>query len=218
MTLLAEGLMNREDPLGARQQPAWLVTVAASAGGIPALQAFIGALPGDLPAAVVILQHRAPDPKESYLNKILKRAGTMPVVNAVDTQAIETGKVYVARSDLHLTISRDRRFLYRDGTRIKRLLSSANPLFESAAVAFKDHVVAVVLTGHGSDATDGVQTVKAHGGIVIAQEPASAEAKSMPQAAIRSGAVDFVLPLDAIAATVDAIVRGRPTPVLTSTN
>ncbi len=210
--------MDSAHPLGARQEPAWLVTVAASAGGIPALQAVIGALPGDLPAAVVILQHRVPDPKEGYLNQILKRAGTLPVANAVDGQAIETGKVYVARSDLHLTISPDKRFLYRDGTRIKHLLSSANPLFESAASAFKDRLVAVVLTGHGSDATDGVQTVKAKGGIVIAQEPASAEAKSMPQAAIRSGAVDLVLPLEAIAGTVDAIVRGRPIPVLAATN
>ena len=141
-----------------------------------------------------------------------------PVVSAVDEQAIEAGKVYVARSDLHLTISPDKRFSYRDGTRIKHLRSSANPLFESAAAAFKNRLVVIVLTGHGSDATDGVQTVKAQGGVVIAQDPASAEAKSMPQAAIRSGAVDFVLPLEAIAGTVDAIIRGRPTPVVMSTN
>jgi two-component system chemotaxis response regulator CheB len=130
-------------------------------------------------------------------------------VSASDAQAIEAGKVYVARSDLHLTISPDRRFSYRDGTRIKHLRSSANPLFESAAAAFKDRLVAIVLTGHGSDATDGVQTVKAHGGIVIAQDPACAEAKSMPQAAVRSGAVDRVLPLEVIGKTVDAIVRGQ---------
>ena len=128
-----------EDRPGERQQAKWLVTVAASAGGIPALQAVIGALPRDLPAAVVILQHRVPDSRESYLNQILRRAGTLPVVSAVDAQAIEAGMVYVARSDLHLTISPDKRFLYRDGTRIKYLRSSANPLFESAALASKLH-------------------------------------------------------------------------------
>lgn len=208
--------MNWEDPPGPRQPVAWLVTVAASAGGIPALQTVIGALPGDLPAAVVILQHRAPDPSESLLNRILQRASALPVVSASDAQTIEAGKVYVARSDLHLTIADDRRFRYTNGTRIKYVRASANPLFESAAAVFKDRLIAIVLTGHGSDATDGVQTVKAHGGIVIAQDPSSAESQGMPQAAIRSGAVDLVLPLDAIAGTVDAIVRGRPTPALIS--
>ena len=195
----------------------WLVTIAASAGGIPALQAVIGALPHDFPAGIVVLQHRVPDPKESYLNQILRRSGTLPVVNADEAQPIESGKVYVARSDLHLTISPDKRFSYHDGARIKYLRSSANPLFESAAAAFKDRLIAIVLTGHGSDATNGVQRVKAHGGMVIAQDPASAEGKGMPQAAIKSGSVDLVLPLGAIAGAVDAIVRGRQSPVSITT-
>ena len=139
-------------------------------------------------------------------------------MSASDAQAIETGKVYVARPNLHLTVASDRRFRYMNGTRIKYLLSSANPLFESAAAVFKDRLIAIVLTGHGSDGTDGVQTVKAQGGIVIAQDPASAESKGMPQAAIRSGAVDFVLPLEEIAGTVDAIVRGRLTPLTIPAN
>lgn len=210
--------MDSSDPSGPTQQPSWLITVAASAGGIPALQTVIGALPRDLPASVVILQHRAPDRKNSLLNHILQRGSTLPVVSASDAQAIETGKVYVARPNLHLTVASDRRFRYMNGTRIKYLLSSANPLFESAAAVFKDRLIAIVLTGHGSDGTDGVQTVKAQGGIVIAQDPASAESKGMPQAAIRSGAVDFVLPLEEIAGTVDAIVRGRLTPLTIPAN
>jgi two-component system chemotaxis response regulator CheB len=202
----------------APSEAAWLVTIAASAGGIPALQALVGALPRDLPAAVVVLQHRVPDPRESYLNQILTRAGRLPVVTAAEGQAIEQGTIYVARSDLHLTVSSEKRFSYVDGRRIKYLLSSANPLFESAAAAFKHHLLAIVLTGQGSDATDGVQTVKAHGGLVIAQDPASAEHKSMPQAAIKTGAVDFVLPLESIGKAVDAIVRGGLVSRALSTN
>ncbi len=196
----------------------WLVTIAASAGGIPALQKLVASLPDDLPAAVIVLQHRVPQPTESHLNTILGRAGVLPVLNADEGQTIERGKLYVPRSDLHLTVTPQKRFSYVDGRRIKHLRSSANPLFESAAEAYKDRLIAIVLTGHGSDGTDGVQTVKTHGGLVIAQDPASAEHGSMPQAAIKSGAVDLILPLDAIGRAVDAIVRGRPLPRTGSIN
>jgi two-component system chemotaxis response regulator CheB len=191
------------------QDGEWLITVAASTGGIAALQTLVASLPQDLPAAVVVLQHRVPQPTESHLEAILGRAATLPVLTATEGQTIERGHVYVPRSDLHLTVTPQKRFSYTNGRRIKHLLASANPLFESAAEAYKDRLLAIVLTGHGSDGTDGVQTVKTHGGLVIAQDPIDAEHKSMPQAAITSGAVDFVLPLESIGQAVNAIVRGR---------
>jgi two-component system chemotaxis response regulator CheB len=89
------------------------------------------------------------------------------------------------------------------------LRSSANPLLESAAAVFGGRLVAVVLSGTGSDATDGVQTVKAHGGIVIAQDKASSEHWDMPEAAVKSGVVDYVLPIVNIAPTLNALVHGR---------
>jgi two-component system chemotaxis response regulator CheB len=84
-------------------------------------------------------------------------------------------------------------------------------LLESAARVMDGRLFAVVLSGAGADATDGVQTVKTHGGIVIAQDEASSEYWSMAQAAIRSGAVDRVLPLEQIAPTLVRLVGGRPT-------
>jgi two-component system chemotaxis response regulator CheB len=188
----------------------WLVTIAASAGGIEALQKLLAALPRDLPAAVVVVQHRRPHPRESYLNRIFARVTSMPVVTADHDQPILPGKVYVARSDLHLTVSPDRRFSYVDGTKVRFLLSAANPLFASAAAAFENRLIAVVLTGSGNDATDGVQTVKGHGGVVIAQDPRTALNSGMPLAAVESGAVDYVLPLEAIAPALTAIMRGEP--------
>jgi two-component system, chemotaxis family, protein-glutamate methylesterase/glutaminase len=121
---------------------------------------------------------------------------------------IVPGVVYVARPDLHLLVTPDCRFEYRDGHRIKFVRSSANPLFESAARVFDGRPVAVVLTGGGSDATDGVQSVRAASGTVIVQDQATSEHWSMPESAIRSGAVDLVLPLDAIAPALAALVSG----------
>lgn len=188
----------------------WLVTIAASAGGIEALKTVLAALPRDLPAAVVVLQHRPAEDTKNYLSQILGRVARLPVAMADENQPIVPGQVYLARSNLHLTVSPDRRFSYTDGTRIRFLLSSANPLFASAAAAFESRLIAVVLTGGGHDATDGVQTVKAHGGIVIAQDPRTARQSSMPQSAVATGAVDYVLPLEAIAPALAAIMRGEP--------
>jgi two-component system chemotaxis response regulator CheB len=134
----------------------------------------------------------------------------MPVVLAKEGQPIEPGVVYVSRPDLHLTVGPGGRFEYVDGTKVRGLFSSANPLFESAARAFNDRTIGVVLTGSGIDATDGVQTVKARGGIVVAQDPRTAEYGSMPTSAIQTGSVDHVLPLDAIAPALVAIVAGQP--------
>jgi two-component system chemotaxis response regulator CheB len=191
-----------------RKHP-WLIVFASSAGGIAALGTVLQALPHDLPAAVVVVQHRRPT-GTSHLRQILTRQARMPVVTATSGDHVSPGVIYLARPDRHLTVRPDRHFAYMDGKRIKYVLSSANPLLETAAQAFAGHVIAVVLTGGGSDATDGVQMVKAHGGVVIAQDQASSEHWSMPEAAVRTGAVDYVLPLEAIAPAIDAIVHGRP--------
>jgi two-component system chemotaxis response regulator CheB len=182
-------------------EPFWLIAIAASAGGIPAVLSLLAALPPAIPAAIVVVQHRSASPP-SILEQILARATRLPVGVPRIGDTIRPGCVYVARADRHLMIDDRKRFAYRDGTRVRGVLSSANPLFASAADAFQHRVIGVVLNGSGSDATDGVQSVKARGGIVIAQDPRTAAYSGMPTAAVASGAVDRVLPLDAIAAAL----------------
>jgi two-component system chemotaxis response regulator CheB len=186
----------------------WLIVIAASAGGLKALQALLASIPRDLAASLVIVQHRSPT-LPSYLLGLLAKMTQLPVLDARDGERIEAGRVYLARSDLHLTVSPKGRFQHVDGTRIRGLLSSANPLLESAARVFGDRTIGVVLTGSGMDATNGVQTVKAHGGCVIAQDPATAQFGGMPRSAIKTGAVDYVLPIEAIGPMLAAIVRGE---------
>jgi two-component system chemotaxis response regulator CheB len=126
----------------------------------------------------------------------------LTVRDASAGQRMNAGTLYLAKPDRHLTISRGGTFHYVDGTRIRHLRSSANPLFETAARFFGPKAIAVVLTGSGMDGTDGVQSIKASGGTVIAQDPKSARHRGMPAAAIQTGAVDLVLPLEAIAPTL----------------
>jgi two-component system chemotaxis response regulator CheB len=176
----------------------WLIVLAASAGGVPALQTVLSSLPRSLPGAVVVVLHR-PKGTGSVLAQILARVCPLPVTTAKFGDAIRSGCVYIARPDLHLTVRASKHFGYVDGKRVRGVLSSANPLLESAAGVFKNHVVGVVLTGTGMDATDGVQCVKAQGGIVIVQDPTTAQYAGMPTSALTTGAVDRVLPLEAIA-------------------
>lgn len=185
-----------------------VVLIAASADGIAAITAITAALPRDFPAAIVIVQHR-PATVESFLTSILAKRTQLPVDDAVKGQRLNSGTIYVASPKKHLTFTEDGFFQYVDGIRIRHSLSSANPLFESAARIFGPKAIAVVLTGSGMDATDGVQAIKTHGGTVIAQDPATARFQGMPTSAIRTGAVDFVLSLQEIGPRLLALVQQK---------
>jgi two-component system chemotaxis response regulator CheB len=186
----------------------WVITIAASAGGFEGVLTILATLSPGLPAAILVVLHRTPR-AEDGLVAVFSRYTRLPVRMAVDGQPVEAGVVYVARSDQHLRITLGGKFMYVDGARIRHLRSSANPLLESAAAAFGGRVIAVVLSGTGQDGTDGVQTVKKRGGIVIAQDRASSEHWDMPASAVKSGAVDYVLPIVDIGPALDAVVHGR---------
>ena len=188
-----------------------IVVVAASAGGVTALVHLIGMLPAGFPAPVVIVQHRSPT-HPSLLRTILAGRSRLPVKDAEQNDRLERGVVYVSRPDNHLSITSEGRFSYTDGSRIRFVHSSANPLFESAAAVFGFGTVGVVLTGYGQNGTDGVQAIKMRGGTVIAQDEATAEQFGMPGSAIRTGSVDYVLPLGNIADKLVKLIA--PPPVL----
>ena len=194
--------------MGPENEGHWLVAMAASAGGLAALATVLAQLPADLPASVVVLLHRRPL-RQSLLDKILARHARMPVHLAQPGMSLAPRCVYIAPADRHLIVNPDTRFAFQDGTRVRGVLSSANRLFETAAPVFRGRMIAVVLTGTGFDATDGVQEVKARGGIVIAQNEATSEYFGMPAAAIKTGVVDHVLPLNAIGPAIVGIVTGQ---------
>ena len=167
----------------------------------------LAALPTTLRAAAIVVQHRSAQ-LPNLLVDLLQRQTRLRVVPATDGAALEPGVVYVVPSDFHAAITPTRTLKLFDGRRIQHVRSSANPLFESAADVFGPRVVGVVLTGRGHDATDGVQAVRRNGGIVLVEDPLSAQAPSMPLSALRTGAVHLALPLAAIAPQITHIVDG----------
>jgi two-component system chemotaxis response regulator CheB len=174
-----------------------LVTIAASAGGIQALWQILASLPVDFPIPIAIVQHRTAQSPDR-LAYVLGRRSSLPVARAIEGEPLRAGRVYLAPAHCHLLVQPDKCLHFTDGRKIHHVRSSADPLMVSAAASLGSRVIAVVLTGGDSDATEGVKAVKAAGGTVIAQDEASSQCFGMPGAAIRTGAVDYILPLDEI--------------------
>ncbi len=187
-----------------------LVALAASAGGLPALSAVLSALPEGFPAAVLVVQHLDPRHR-SLMAEILSRRTPMKVKEAQEGDLLQPGTVYIAPPDRHLMVNTDGTLALTQSELVHFVRPSADLLFDSAAAARKERVIAVVLTGTGSDGSMGVQAVKKMGGTVIVQDQESSEFFGMPQASIQTGAVDFILPLKEIAPALITLVMESKT-------
>lgn len=185
-----------------------VVGIAASAGGMTALFSVLGGLPQHFPAAVVVVQHLAPNHR-SVLAELLSRKTELTVDEAVGGEPLEPGHVYTAPPDRHLLVNADLTLSLSSSPAVHFLRPSADPLFQSLADSCGERAVAVVLTGTGSDGTAGARAVKAGGGTVIAQDKQTSEFFGMPSAAIASGAVDAVLPLAEIAPALVSLMSSR---------
>ena len=190
-----------------------IVALASSAGGFRALAQVLTPLPQDFPVPVVIVQHL--DPRHSSLMaQILSRRTRLCVVEARNGERVQPGYVYVAPPDRHLLINGDRTMSLTQTELVHFVRPSADLLFESVAAAFRDRAIGVVLTGTGKDGSMGISAIKKMGGTVIAQDKGTSEFFGMPAAAIETGNVDFVLPLEDISSALLSLVmddadRGR---------
>lgn len=178
-----------------------VVVIASSAGGLNALSKILSALPADFPAAVLVVQHLSRQ-HPSQLADILGQRTTLTVKEVKAGDGLQPGKVYIAPPDQHLLINSDGTLGLSHSELVHFVRPSADLLFESAAAKFKQRVIGVVLTGKGKDGAMGVQAIKKMGGTAITQDQATSECFSMPEAAIDTGSVDLVVPLDEIAATL----------------
>jgi two-component system chemotaxis response regulator CheB len=184
-----------------------VVAVAASAGGLKALTAVLSPLTRDFPAAIVVVQHLDPRHR-SLMAEILDRCTALGVRQAEEGDVLRPGTAFIAPPDNHLLVNPDGVLSLSKSELVHFVRPSADRLFESVAAGYRDRAIAVVLTGSGSDGSTGVVAVKTMGGTVIAQDEATSEFLDMPSAAVRTGKVDFVLPLNEISAALVSLVRG----------
>lgn len=182
-----------------------LIVIGCSLGGMKALEIVLGALPADFAVPIAVVQHRYRNSNEA-LPQFLSRHSQLPVIDVDDQLWIKPGKVYLAPANYHLLVERGQFELSVDDA-VAYSRPSIDVLFESAADAYGRTLAGVVLTGANQDGARGVAKIKRKGGFVIVQEPKSAEASSMPEAAIAATRVDRILPLDRIGPFLAEICR-----------
>jgi two-component system, chemotaxis family, CheB/CheR fusion protein len=178
-----------------------VVGVGASAGGLEAFTQLLRALPVDTGMAFVLVQHLAPT-HESALAEILSRATSMPVTEVANEPKLEPNRVYVIPPGKEMIISRGHLQLLP-----RQASGKQHPIdhfFRSLAASQRQFAIGVVLSGTATDGTLGVEEIHAEGGITFAQDETAVQ-RGMPQSAIASGCVDFVLPPEAIAAEIARI-------------
>ena len=185
-----------------------VIGVASSAGGIRSLLALTAGLPPAFPAGILIAQHLGPAPS-SKLARVLARSCSLPVRAAVDGEAVAPGVVVVCPTGAHIAVEPGPRLCLKWEGPLHFVRPSADLLFESVAAAYGERAIAVVLTGTGHDGSMGVTAVKKRHGTVIVQDEGSSEFFGMPSAAIKTGAVDFILALDEIPGALQTLVSGE---------
>lgn len=188
-------------------RPSRVVGIAASSGGLSALTRVLSVLPADFAAPILIVQHLDPRHR-SLLAEILGHRIPLSVTEAREGDRLSAGRVYVAPPDRHLLVRADGVLALSDAARVRYVRPAADLLFQSLAESWGGGAVAVVLSGRGQDGADGVREVHRQGGTVIVQDEATADFFGMPGAAIETGDVDRVLPLDAIAPALLELTHG----------
>jgi two-component system chemotaxis response regulator CheB len=206
---MADDVLALAEEMESDQPPYDLVVIAASAGGLAALSAVLTELPAGFPAAVLVVQHLDPHHK-SVIDEILRRRTDLKVAQGTEGAAIAPGSVIVAPPDRHLLVNERGIVSLSEAALVHFVRPSADLLFESAAASFGRRVIGVVLTGSGRDGDMGVRAIKERGGLVIAQDQATSQFFGMPGAAIETGVVDLVLPLEKIAPALIELVGRRP--------
>jgi two-component system CheB/CheR fusion protein len=185
-----------------------LVVVGSSAGGIEALSILVNNLPTDFPAPIVLAQHLDPN-RPSTLDLILQRSTTLSVEVVNSRSFLQRGKIYVVPANRHVAIYDN--YVEVLGDHNKRPRPSVDLLFSSAAEVYGDRLIAVILTGSGSDGAAGAVDVKNAGGIVIVQDPHTARYPSMPLA-LPPTLVDFETNIERIGPLLNDLLTGVTLP------
>jgi len=172
----------------------YTVAIGASAGGLEAIHEFFDNMPENNSLSFIVIQHLSPDHK-SLLVELVGRHTHMEVFEAGNNMEIKKGCVYIIPNNKFIQVSKNKLITLEKVP--SKLPNNAVDIFmHSLAKDRKERAIAVILSGTGSDGTKGIAAVKEYGGLVIVQEPTTSKFDGMPNNAIASGNVDFILPAD----------------------
>lgn len=173
------------------------IVIGTSAGALESLSAVLPMLPEDYALPVMVVVHLPPD-KKSIMAELLQRKCAMKVREAEDKEPIEPGTIYLAPPDYHLLVEPDRRLSLSSEEPVRYSRPSIDVLFDTAADAYGETLLGVILSGANSDGAQGLKTILAAGGQAVVQRPETAYSAAMPQAALEINPDAHALNLDRI--------------------
>lgn len=182
-----------------------LIVIGASAGGMTALKKLVAQFPQDFPAPVFIVTHMSADTTGEVLVNALNESSRLTCVHAHNNLIFKRGNIYLAPSDQHMLIVKGK-ILVTKGARENRSRPAIDPLFRSAAVAYGNQVIGIILTGYLDDGTSGMMAIKRCGGVCIAQDPEDAPYPDMPQSVIANVGADYCLPVAEMGVLLDDLL------------
>jgi two-component system, chemotaxis family, protein-glutamate methylesterase/glutaminase len=174
-----------------------IVIIGASLGGLHAVKSIIEMIPEEFPLPIVIVLHREAK-ADPTLQVLISSYGNLKAIEPEDKDEIKPGIIYLAPPNYHLLFEEDHFALTQD-LPVNHARPSIDVLFESAAEAYCDKVIGIILTGSSKDGARGLLAIKNAGGFAIVQDPSTAESSVMPESALKSVAEAKILTLDKIA-------------------
>ena len=181
------------------------VVIGVSSGGLDALTLLLTSLPGDFPVPIAVVQHEKADSGD-LLAGILNRKTELTVRTAEEKEPVEIGKVYICPADYHLLIEENRTLSLSVEPKVNYARPSIDVLFQTAALAYANELIGIILTGASSDGAKGLSEVIRYGGYSIVQDPETAYSRFMPDAALKvCPQVDEILDLEKIPAKLIAL-------------
>ena len=209
--------MKKAAPVKKKNNREKIIVIGTSAGGLRALVKLIGQLHKDFKAPILIVQHMSADTTGNVLLDALSSQGNFKCEHARTGLKLANGHIYLAPSDQHLMIGKDKKILVTKGAQENRSRPAIDPLFRSAAVTFGNAVIGILLTGYLDDGTSGMIAIKRCGGICIVQDPEDAEYPDMPKNVLNQLKVDYCLPIAEMGTLIYELLskslgKRKPTP------
>lgn len=174
-----------------------VVVMGGSSGGTAALIAILQKILIGFSWPIIVVQHLHRTDGGRFAEHLASRC-LRPVREAVDKMVVQSAEVYTAPAEYHLLLERDATLSLSLDAPVNWARPSIDVLFESAAYAFGERIIGVILSGANEDGALGMKKIKELGGVCIAQDPASAECAEMPRAAISRAGIECVLDAEAI--------------------
>ncbi len=209
---MSENKSGENSAISEQNQSFFVVGIGASAGGLRALEELFEHLPTDSGAAFVVIQHLSPDFK-SLMKELLERRTRMAIYRVTEGMELEPNSIYLIPPGKNLFLEKQKLHLLEQEERSRHGLNFPIDIFlESLAKTQVERSIGVILSGTGSDGTNGLRAINEAGGFAMVQDPETAEFDGMPRTAIATGVVDRVLSPSELAQTINHLVRSPNLP------